>query len=59
MNLQDTYAAQHAEAILLVKRIEEKLNDLPVPDSDGLNWGHVGDLGNIVHLLREILGEKQ
>ncbi len=58
MNLQDTYAAMHAEAMTLLAQIEEKLNDHPAPDADSLNWGHVGDLGNLVHQLREIMGEE-
>jgi len=58
MNLQDSYASMHAEAMALLAKIEEKLNDLPAPDTDGLNWGHVGDLGNLVHQLKNILGEE-
>lgn len=58
MNLQDTYAAMHAEARTLLAQIEEKLNDLPAPDADSLNWGHVGDLSNIVHQLKGILGDE-
>ena len=58
MNLQETYASMHAEAMSLLGKIEEKLNDLLAPDTDGLNWGHVGELGNIVHQLRAILEEE-
>lgn len=58
MNLQDTYAAMHQEAYLLTLAIQEKVQDMPSPDTDGLNWGHVGDLGNLVHQLRTILGEE-
>lgn len=58
MNLQDAYASMHAEAMTLLAQIEEKLNDFPAPDTDGLNWGHVGELGNIVHQLRAILEEE-
>jgi hypothetical protein len=58
MNLQDTYAAMHAEAMTLLAQIEEKISDLPAADTDGLNWGHVGDLGNIVHQLKDILGDE-
>lgn len=58
MNLQDTYAAMHQEAYLLTLAIQEKVQDMPAPDTDGLNWGHVGDLGYLVHQLRAILGEE-
>lgn len=58
MNLQDTYAAMHAEAMTLLAQIEDKLNDLPAPDTDGLNWGHAGELWNIVHQLKDILGDE-
>lgn len=58
MNLQDAYASMHAEAMTLLAKIEEKISDLPAPDADGLNWGHVGDLGNIVHQLKGILGDE-
>jgi hypothetical protein len=58
MNLQDTYSAMHQEAFLLTLAIQEKLQNLPAPDTDGLNWGHVGELGNIIHQLRDILEEE-
>ena len=59
MKLEDTYASMHAEAMALLSKVKEKLNDLPAPDADGLNWGHVGDLGNIVHELKGIMGEEE
>lgn len=58
MNLQETYASMHAEAMSLLGKIEEKLNDLLAPDTDGMNWGHVGDLEYFVHQVKNILGEE-
>ena len=59
MNMQDAYTAAHAEALALVEALSTHLNDLPAPDTEGLHWGHVGDLERIVAQLKEIMGEKQ
>jgi hypothetical protein len=59
MKLEDAYATAHAEALDLVESLSEHLYDLPAPDTDGLHWGHVGDLERIVAQLLEIMGEEQ
>ena len=59
MNLEDAYAAAHAEALALVERLSDYLYDLPAPDTDGLNWGHVGDLSKIADQLKQILGDAE
>lgn len=58
MTLEDTYAAKAAEALGLIERLREKIEDLPAPDSDGLDWGHVGDICRLAEVLREALGEE-
>jgi hypothetical protein len=57
--MQDAYTAAHAEALALVESLSAHLYDLPAPDTDGLHWGHVGDLERIVSQLKEIMGEEQ
>ena len=42
------------EAFDLLERIREKVEDLPAPQTNGLNWGHVGALHNTVAGLRQI-----
>jgi hypothetical protein len=56
--LQDAYAAKAAQALGLIEQLREKIEDLPAPDSRGINWGHVGDLCRMVDVLREALGEE-
>ena len=49
------YENAHLVARDLLERIEELLNDKPAPDSDGLHWGHVGDINEINNRLSEIV----
>jgi hypothetical protein len=32
------------------------IEDMPEPESDGINWGHAGSMRNINEQLRELLG---
>ena len=59
-NVQDAYAAAHAEAYHLAGRIIENLENLPAPD-DATNWGHVGNLNALIGDLRRALniGEEE
>ena len=59
-NVQDAYAAAHAEAYHLAGRIIEHLENLPAPD-DATNWGHVGNLNALIGDLRRALnlGEEE
>lgn len=49
------YENAHLVARDLLERIEEILNDKPAPDTEGLNWGHVGDITEINHRLSEVV----
>lgn len=49
------YENAHLVARDLLDRIEELLNDCPAPDTEGLNWGHVGDITEINHRLSTIV----
>jgi len=41
----DAYMAAHADALTLVERIHEAIENHDIsPDPDALNWGHVGDI---------------
>jgi len=53
---QDRYAGRHAEALALAHALCAQLEDLPAPDSPGLDWGHVGDLERMIAQLKDILG---
>ncbi|RPJ07940.1 MAG: hypothetical protein EHM37_17310 [Deltaproteobacteria bacterium] len=53
---EDVYAEHHQEAMRLVEEIKTWLENMPAPD-DKINWGHVGDLGNLMHSLRDIVNE--
>ena len=52
----DTYAARHAEALALIDSLRDLIEDMPEPESDGINWSHVGSMGHINVHLRELLG---
>jgi hypothetical protein len=51
----DAYAAAHAEALALLAQLQQRIEDMPAPDTDGINWGHVGSMGHINAQLRELL----
>jgi hypothetical protein len=57
MNQNDRtkYAAMHARALGLMRRIETALQDQPAPDAEHLHWGHVGNIGKVNKDLEEIL----
>ena len=52
----DEYSARHAEALALIDSLRDLIEDMPEPESDGINWGHVGSMGHINEQLRELLG---
>ena len=58
MSAQDSYARHHDQALALAHQVLEMIEDMPAPD-DSIHWGHVGDLGRIETLLREILGDQE
>lgn len=52
----DAYAAAHAEALALIASLQGIIEDMPEPESDGINWGHAGSLNHVNSQLRELLG---
>ena len=50
------YAARHAEALALIESLRDMIEDMPDPESDGINWGHAGSMGHINEQLRQLLG---
>ena len=50
------YAARHAEALGLIDSLRDMIEDMPEPESDGINWGYAGSMAHINAQLREILG---
>ncbi len=55
-SVTDEYCAQHAEALALIDSLRDLIEDMPEPESPGINWGHVGSMGHINGQLRELLG---
>jgi hypothetical protein len=51
----ETYAARHAEALALLAQLQQAIEDMPEPESDGINWGHAGSMGHINEQLRELI----
>ena len=49
------YAARNAEALGLIDSLRDMIEDMPEPESDGINWGHAGSMGHVNKQLREIL----
>jgi hypothetical protein len=53
--LDAAYADAHAIVLHYLDEIGGRIHDLPAPESDGLNWAHVGDMNKIKNDLREIV----
>ena len=53
-DLQQSYLSKYNRAMAALKAIEEAIHELPAPDSEGLTWGNVGDMGRIAEQLEEI-----
>lgn len=54
-SLSNSYVAGHATALDLLARLQEAIQDMPEPEADGVNWGHVGSLSHINGQLRDLL----
>lgn len=54
LTAEDAYIIRHAEALELLARLQEKVENMPAPDAT-IHWGHVGDVGHIVEKLEELL----
>jgi hypothetical protein len=50
------YAREHTTALALLAELQQYIEDMPAPDTDGINWGHVGNMGHVNSKLRELLG---
>ena len=51
----DAYIAAHAEALALIERIHEAIenhDDAPAPEQ--IHWGHVGDIGRLREMLQAV-----
>ena len=53
--LDAAYIDAHAFVMHYLDEINARIHDMPAPESDGLNWAHVGDMNTIKNDLREIV----
>lgn len=49
------YAIGHAAALSLIAQLQQVIEDMPEPESDGINWGHAGSMSHINGQLRELI----
>lgn len=49
------YVEAHAFVIHYLDEIDGRIHDLPAPESDGLDWGHVGTMNKVKRDLRRIV----
>jgi len=49
------YVEAHAFVIHYLDEIDGRIHDLPAPESDGLDWGHVGTMNKVKRDLRAIV----
>lgn len=53
---EEAYASNHAEALSLLAKLQECLENLPAPDGlTQINWGHAGSLEHVSQKLSEVL----
>ncbi|MEX2169653.1 MAG: hypothetical protein WD851_10100 [Pirellulales bacterium] len=56
LQAEAAYENAHLVARDLLARIEEQLQDEPVPGGETkIDWGHVGSIGHVNELLSEIV----
>lgn len=48
------YAVKHAEAVELLAKLQEMVQDLPSLDGEIVHWGHVGNVGYVTEKLKEV-----
>ena len=53
--LDEAYEDAHAFVIHYLDEIRARIHDLPAPESEGLNWAHVGSMNKIKNDLREVV----
>lgn len=51
----DAFIARKADIDEMIERIQQMSDDHFGVNPDDVNWGHVGDLGRIVELLKEVV----
>ncbi len=52
---ESAYIAEHAKAHTMLEEIRQLLSDQPAPESETtIHWGHVGDLGHVNELLKQV-----
>ncbi|MCC6492309.1 MAG: hypothetical protein IT424_04745 [Pirellulales bacterium] len=49
------YVEAHAFVVHYLDEIDGRIHDLPAPESDGLDWGHVGTMNKVKRDLRAIV----
>jgi hypothetical protein len=49
------YVEAHSFVIHYLDEIDGRIHDLPAPESDGLDWGHVGTMNKVKRDLRRIV----
>jgi hypothetical protein len=49
------YVEAHGAVMRYVGEIHNLVHDLPAPESDGLNWAHVGDMNKVKSDLQQIV----
>lgn len=52
----DAYAMAHAEAMALIERLRDMIQDMPEPETPGIDWTHAGSLNHVNAQLRVLLG---
>jgi hypothetical protein len=53
--LDETYLDSYKQVLGYLDEIRERIHDLPAPETEGLHWGHVGDMNKIKNDLREVV----
>jgi hypothetical protein len=53
--LDAAYIDAHAFVMHYLDAINARIHDMPAPESDGLNWAHIGSMNKVKDDLREIV----
>ena len=54
-DINAAYVEAHAFVIHYLDEIDGRIHDLPAPESDSLDWGHVGTMNKVKRGLRAIV----
>ncbi len=55
VEMNAAYVEAHAFVIHYLDEIDGRIHDLPAPESEGLDWGHVGTMNKVKRDLRRIV----